>query len=119
MQVDPKDDNSRKTAMNILKNSAAAFFAFAQIANARPEGVNRPDLLPKEPNVAVIDLANFLSKGQEKKITSSIQELEKLTGYKMRILCQSYPQTPGLAVKDYWGVDDNVSYRSLINVSSP
>jgi uncharacterized membrane protein YgcG len=80
---------------------------FAQIANARPEGVNRPELLPKESNVPIIDIANFLSKGQEKKLTSELADLEKQTGYKLRVLCQSYPVTPGSAVTNYWSVDDN------------
>jgi hypothetical protein len=71
-----------------VKVSMLAFFAAAQVANARPEGVNRPDLLPKELNVPLIDVANFLSKGQEKKIVASIGELQKATGWKLRILCQ-------------------------------
>ena len=58
------------------------------MANARPEGVNRPDLLPKELNVPLIDVANFLSKGQEKKIVGQIVDLQKVTGWKLRILCQ-------------------------------
>lgn len=79
--------NMIKTS-KFVKGSILAFFAAAQIANARPEGVNRPDLLPKELNVPLIDVANFLSKGQEKKIVASIGELQKATGWKLRILCQ-------------------------------
>ena len=55
----------------------------------------------------IIDTANFLTKGQEKKIVTKLEQLEKSTGYKLRVLCQSYPNTPGLAIKDYWKVDDN------------
>ena len=91
----------------IAKVTLLSVAAFAQIANARPPGVDRPDLLPKEQNVPLIDVANFLSKGQEKKMVNDINELQKLTGYKLRVLCQSYPNTPGLAIKNYWGVDDN------------
>jgi hypothetical protein len=84
----------------------ASILLSSQIALAKPEGVNRPDLLPKEPT-PVIDVANFLSKGQERKVATSIEGLEKATGYKLRVLCQSYPNTPGLAIKEFWGVDDN------------
>ena len=90
-----------------VKHTLISVLAFAQVAGARPEGVNRPELLPKEANVPLIDVANFLTKGQEKKVVTDLTDLEKRTGYKLRVLCQSYPNTPGLAIKNYWGVDDN------------
>lgn len=78
----------QKKAQNFAKGSLLAFFAAAQLANARPEGVNRPDLLPKELNVPLIDVANFLTKGQEKKVLASIGDLQKTSGWKLRVLCQ-------------------------------
>eukprot|EP00903_Cladosiphon_okamuranus_P013970 g12991.t1 len=74
-------------------------------AQARKAGVNRPDLLPKE-QTNVIDLVSMLTKGQAKRINKQLEDLEKATGYRLRLLCQKYPETPGLAVKDYWKVDD-------------
>lgn len=60
------------------------------ISEARPEGVNRPDLLPQDKSQVfpVIDVANFLSKGQEKRAIAAINTLEKNTGFKLRLLCQ-------------------------------
>ncbi|XP_073287811.1 thylakoid lumenal 15.0 kDa protein 2, chloroplastic [Primulina huaijiensis] len=77
-------------------------------------GVNRPELLP---NVftTVIDVAGFLSEGQKNRISLEIDALEKDTGYKLRVLAQNYPNTPGLAIKNYWNVDDN----TIVFVADP
>lgn len=74
-------------------------------ALARPEGVNRPDLLPTE-FTSVIDLENFLSRGDERRMREQLSDLEAKTGFKVRVLTQRFPVTPGLAIKDYWRVDD-------------
>ncbi|KAK9815943.1 hypothetical protein WJX72_012407 [[Myrmecia] bisecta] len=75
-------------------------------ASARLEGVNKPELLPKS-YTTVIDVAGFLTDGEEARIKNEVAHLEEDTGVKLRVLAQNYPQTPGLAIKDFWGVDDD------------
>ncbi|KAB1223661.1 hypothetical protein CJ030_MR2G011706 [Morella rubra] len=56
-------------------------------------GVNKPELLPKEFS-PVIDVAGFLSDGQEKRLIQEIGDIETDTGFKLRVLAQNYPETP-------------------------
>lgn len=74
---------------------------------ARPEGVSKPELLPKGEFSTVIDVAGFLTDGEERRIKAEVDSLEKDKGIKLRVLAQNYPETPGLAVRDYWKVDDD------------
>ena len=51
-----------------------------------------------------IQIVKFLTSGQEKRMDTMLANLEKDTGFRVRVLCQAYPNTPGLAVRDYWSV---------------
>jgi len=72
---------------------------------ARLEGMNKPELLPTEFS-PLIDVGDFLTSGEEARLVTRLTSLEEDTGIKFRVLAQTYPDTPGLAIKDFWGVDD-------------
>jgi hypothetical protein len=65
---------------------------------ARLDPVNKPELLPAE-FTTVIDVAGFLTPREEAEIAKKIERLEKDTGFKLRVLAQNYPETPGLAIR--------------------
>ncbi|CAN1143125.1 Thylakoid lumenal 15.0 kDa protein 2, chloroplastic [Linum perenne] len=95
-------------ALTLALSLSGSGFAEAKV------GVNKPELLPKE-FTTVIDVAGFLSDGQEKRLAQEISEIEKDTGFKLRVLAQNYPDTPGLAIRDFWDVDD----RTIVFVADP
>lgn len=65
---------------------------------------NNPDLLPDTPT-PVVDLAKSLTSVQEENLVKELEQFEAETGWKLRVLTQ-YDRTPGLAVKDFWKLDD-------------
>ena len=99
----------RRSAGQRIAAAVASLTPFAVVA--RPEGVNKPELLPttlvdgRRPNVIDVKV-NFLTKGEQKRLDVLAAKTEQASGFKIRVLCQSYPETPGLAIKDYWKVDD-------------
>ncbi|KAG5582996.1 hypothetical protein H5410_053623 [Solanum commersonii] len=125
---------SSKTVNFLLSGSLALALSLTGVGIAEGKvGVNKPELLPKE-FTSVIDVAGFLSDGQlllhmkgtkmlmiiiicsqEKRLAQEITDIEKDTGFKLRVLAQNYPDTPGLAIKDFWQVDD----RTIVFVADP
>jgi hypothetical protein len=79
---------------------ALSIWAIAPAAQA----YDNPELLPSEPTT-VIDLAKNLTGVQEAALAKDLEAFEAETGWKLRVLTQ-FDQTPGRAVKDFWGLDD-------------
>jgi hypothetical protein len=40
--------------------------------------------------------------------------LERDTGFRVRVLCQAYPNTPGLAIRDYWDLGKEVREKNEV-----
>ncbi len=80
---------------------------------AAAHAYDNPDLLPDHPT-PVIDLAKALSDGQRASLEANLNAFEASSGWKLRVLSQ-YDRTPGLAVKEFWGLDE----RSLVLVADP
>lgn len=74
---------------------------------------DNPELLPTE-QTPIIDLAHSLTPLQAENLAEELDQLESETGWKLRVLTQ-FDRTPGLAVKNYWGLDD----QSFLLVADP
>lgn len=96
-----------KKTMNSLSACILSGLLLASGASARLSGVSRPELLPPGDVTPIIDVAGFLTPSEEKRIKQQVEDLERDTGLKLRVLAQNYPETPGLAIKEYWRVDDD------------
>ena len=96
--------NRRSAIFTLAGLTVSPLFLPTLPASARLEGVNKPELLPSEQGLNVIQVEKFLTKGQEKRLNDLLGKLEADTGYKVRVLCQAYPRTPGLAIRDYWSL---------------
>lgn len=97
-----RQDFKVKTGLNFVW---AVILSFSLWLVATPAlAFNAPELLPDHPT-AIVDLAKALTPIQAEKLDAHLAELEAETGWKLRVLTQ-FDRTPGLAVKDFWQVDD-------------
>ena len=99
----------------LLGGASAALLALA-CWGALPlaaHAYDNPELLPDHPT-PVIDLAKAFTDPQRTALEQQLEQFETDTGWKLRVLTQ-YERTPGLAVKDFWNLDE----RSLLLVADP
>lgn len=113
----------QRSASVLLGASSFAFLSnnvlpVVEPASARLEAVDRPDLLPKGDYTNIIQTEKYLTSGQAKRLDTLLTNLEKDTGFRVRVLCQQYPNTPGLAIRDYWslGKDDQKDDKYVVLV---
>jgi len=99
---------TRRSIISSLLAGSLALSTMPQLSSARLDPVNRPDLLPSEKGLNVIQVEKFLTTGQAKRLDTLLSSLEKDTGFRVRVLCQRYPNTPGLAIRDYWDLGKEV-----------
>lgn len=100
---------SRLVSCCVAFLSAVVLWSLALPAQA----FDNPELLPDQPT-NVIDLADSLASVQQVQLDESLSNFEAETGWKLRVLTQ-YEETPGRAVKSFWGLDD----RSVMLVADP
>jgi hypothetical protein len=91
----------------------ALLISLIGLGPAMAQAYDNPDLLPDHPT-PVIDLAKALTDGQRQSLETNLNAFEASSGWKLRVLSQ-YDRTPGLAVKEFWGLDE----RSLVLVADP
>lgn len=103
-----EESSSRRDVLTSMLASSAVILGTPLSASARLEAVNRPDLLPSEPGTHVIQTEKFLTSGQARRMDQLLQQLEADTGFRVYVLCQNYPNTPGLAIRDYWSLGKEV-----------
>ncbi len=101
----------KKLFKNVIVFCFALVIMFSM--GERTFAYDNPDLLPKEPT-PIIDLAKALSDKQRLDLETSLNTYEQETGWKIRVLSQ-YEKTPGLAVKDFWDLDET----SLLIIADP
>jgi hypothetical protein len=97
---------------HLRQRLAAAVLLLVLLLPAAPAlAFDNPELLPDHPT-PVIDLAKLLTDGERTDLASELDEFEQTSGWKLKVLTQ-YDRTPGLAIRDYWKLDD----RSLLLVA--
>jgi TPM domain len=98
------DNNSSINRRDLIASTVmlSCFLGVPKAVTAKLEGVNNPKLLPREPGLNVIQTEKFLTSGQAKRLDTLLATLERDTGFRVRVLCQAYPNTPGLAIREYW-----------------
>ena len=112
-RMGPSASPSTQRLSPLLSFLAAALVLLAPGLIGSAQAADNPQLLPDHPT-PVIDLARTLSEGQRRGLEEELSGFEAANGWKLRVLTQ-YERTPGLAVKDFWQLDE----RSLLLVADP
>ncbi len=111
MGASAKEGIGRRMGRGVVGLLLTLLLSWAPAWTAAAHADDNPDLLPDHPT-PVIDLARLLTDGQRNSLEAELNDFATTSGWKLRVLTQ-YDRTPGLAVKDFWNLDE----RSLLLVA--
>ncbi|MFN5464835.1 MAG: TPM domain-containing protein [Cyanobacteriota bacterium] len=111
MSASAKEGMGWRMARGVMGLLLTLLLSWAPAWTVAAHADDNPDLLPDHPT-PVIDLARLLTDGQRNSLEAELNDFATTSGWKLRVLTQ-YDRTPGLAVKDFWNLDE----RSLLLVA--
>ncbi|MEY4353442.1 MAG: hypothetical protein RLZZ609_1683 [Cyanobacteriota bacterium] len=111
MSASAKEGMGWRMGRGVIGLLLTLLLSWAPAWTAAAHADDNPDLLPDHPT-PVIDLARLLTDGQRNSLEAELNDFATTSGWKLRVLTQ-YDRTPGLAVKDFWNLDE----RSLLLVA--
>jgi hypothetical protein len=109
---------NRRAALVAGTGAAVTAAAGDRQALARITGISKPELVPQEPGVKVIDIPEVMSGANRADLDKIIEDIDRIYGVHLKVLVARFPDTPGEAIFKYWDNSDGREFGGKTDLNS-